>query len=67
MLSSNHFDSKFEYKIFEDIPGGHSFDRIDRKQAKEIRLKIYSHLAKQLNPPKPLKTLEDITKAAYLK
>jgi dipeptidyl aminopeptidase/acylaminoacyl peptidase len=58
---------KFDYKIFEDVPGGHSFDRIDRKQAKEIRLKIYKHLAKQLNPPKQLKTLEDITKAAYLK
>jgi len=58
---------KFDYKIFKDIPGGHSFDRIDRKQAKEIRLKIYDHLAKQLNPPKQLKTLEDITEAAYLK
>lgn len=58
---------KFEYKIFKDIPGGHSFDRIDRKQAKEIRLKIYKHLADELNPPKQLKTLEDITKAAYVK
>ncbi|MCW8848793.1 MAG: prolyl oligopeptidase family serine peptidase [Melioribacteraceae bacterium] len=58
---------KFEYKIFEDIPGGHSFDRIDRKQAREIRLKIYEHLAKQLNPPKQLKTLDDIMKASYLK
>lgn len=58
---------KFDYKIFKNIPGGHSFDRIDRKQAKKIRLKIYSHLAKQLHPPKELKTLEDITKAAYLK
>lgn len=58
---------KFDYKIFEDIPGGHSFDRIDRKQAREIRLKIYSHLAKQLNPPKVLNTLGDITKASYLR
>ncbi|PID62537.1 MAG: S9 family peptidase [Ignavibacteriae bacterium] len=57
---------KFEYEIFKNIPGGHSFDRIDRKQAKKIRLKIYKHLANELNPPKQLKTLEDITKAAYV-
>lgn len=60
-------NKKFEYEIFKDIPGGHSFDRTDRKQAKEIRLKIYSHLAKYLNPPKQLKTLDDINNAAYLK
>jgi dipeptidyl aminopeptidase/acylaminoacyl peptidase len=58
---------KFDYKIFKDIPGGHSFDRIDRKRAKEIRLTIYAHLAKELRPPKQLKTLADITEAAYLK
>lgn len=58
---------KFDYKIFKDIPGGHSFDRIDRKKAREIRLKIYDHLAKQLNPPRKLNTLDDITNEAYLK
>ena len=58
---------KFDYKIFKDIPGGHSFDRIDRKIANEIRLTIYAHLAKELRPPKQLKTLVDITEAAYLK
>lgn len=58
---------KFDYRIFKNVPGGHSFDRIDRKQAKEIRLKIYAHLAKQLHPPVVLRNLEDITKAAYLK
>lgn len=36
----------FEYKIFEDIPGGHSFDRMDTRIAKEIRLSIYAHLGK---------------------
>lgn len=57
---------KFEYEIFQDIPGGHSFDRMDTKKAKEIRLKIYNHLAKHLNPPKRLKSISDINKAAYL-
>ncbi len=56
---------KFEYEIFQNIPGGHSFDRIDTKHAKETRLKIYSFLAKHLNPPKVLKTLNEINQAAY--
>jgi len=56
---------KFEYKVFENMPGGHSFDRIDTKAAKEIRLKIYNHLAKQLNPHNKFKNLQDLQKAAY--
>ncbi|QGY43020.1 prolyl oligopeptidase family serine peptidase [Maribellus comscasis] len=55
----------FEYKIFEDLPGGHSFDRMDTKTGKEIRLKIHQHLAKYLKPENPFKTLEDLQKAAY--
>lgn len=58
---------KFDYEIFEDIPGGHSFDRMDTKIAKEIRLKIYNHLDKYLNPQNKLKSLTDINNAAYLK
>ncbi len=55
----------FEYEIFKDIPGGHSFDRMDTKTAKEIRMKIYRHMAKYLNPDKPFKSLQDLQKAAY--
>jgi dipeptidyl aminopeptidase/acylaminoacyl peptidase len=57
---------KFEYEIFKEVPGGHSFDRIDTKTAKEIRVKIYQFLAKYLSPQKPVKNLEDINRAAYL-
>lgn len=57
---------KFEYEIFKEMPGGHSFDRIDTKVAKEIRVKIYKFLAQYLTPPKPIKSLDDINKAAYL-
>ncbi|MBU1100011.1 MAG: prolyl oligopeptidase family serine peptidase [Bacteroidetes bacterium] len=56
---------KFEYEIFKEMPGGHSFDRIDTKAAKEIRLKIWKHMAKQLNPPKQFNSVKDIQKAAY--
>lgn len=56
---------QFEYEIFQDVEGGHSFDRIDTRIAKEIRLKIYSFLDKYLDPPRKLKTVTDIDKAAY--
>ncbi|QQS38189.1 MAG: S9 family peptidase [Ignavibacteriales bacterium] len=59
-------DKKFEYEIFKDLPGGHSFDRLDTKTAKEIRVKIYKFLAKYLSPPNPINSVDDINKAAYL-
>lgn len=58
-------DKQFEYEIFQDIPGGHSFDRLDTKFAKETRIKIYNFLAKELNPPHPIKNIRDIDRAAY--
>ena len=56
---------KFEYKIFQEIPGGHSFDRLDTKFARETRIKIYNFLAKELNPPRPIQNISDMDKAAY--
>jgi len=56
---------KFEYEIFQDAPGGHSFDRLDIKMAKEIRLKIYKFLAGYLNPPNQFKSVKDLAKAGY--
>ncbi len=57
---------KFEYEIFDNMPGGHSFDRLDTKTARQIRIKIYSFLSKYLDPPVKIKNLEDIDRAAYL-
>jgi len=56
---------KFEYEVFQDAPGGHSFDRIDTKLAKEIRMKIYRFLGRYLKPPRPFKSLKDLEKAGY--
>ena len=56
---------EFEYEIFQDIPGGHSFDRMDTKHAKETRVKIWKFLAGYLNPPQPIKSVSDIDAAAY--
>lgn len=55
----------FEYEIFQDIPGGHSFDRMDTKIANEIRVKINKFLAKELDPPNPIKDVKALKKAAY--
>jgi dipeptidyl aminopeptidase/acylaminoacyl peptidase len=46
---------KFEHKIYKDAPGGHEFNRIDTKLARESRAEVYHFLAKHLNPPSPLK------------
>jgi dipeptidyl aminopeptidase/acylaminoacyl peptidase len=55
----------FTYEIFQNMPGGHSFDRMDYMEAKEIRLKIYNHLNKYLTPPKPFRSVKDLQKAGY--
>lgn len=58
-------EKPFEYEIFENLPGGHSFDRMDTMIAKKIRLKIHKHLAEYLKPDKPFSSLKDLQKAAY--
>lgn len=58
-------NKKFEYEIYQEVPGGHSFDRMDTKIANEIRVKIYKFLAKELDPPTPIKDVKTLKKAAY--
>ena len=40
----------FEAKIYVDAPGGHSFNRLDTKLAKESRREIWRFLARYLVP-----------------
>ena len=58
-------DKTFEYEIYQALPGGHSFDRMDTRQANEIRVKIYRFLAKELDPPHPIRDVSTLKKAAY--
>ncbi|HAA15945.1 MAG TPA: S9 family peptidase [Cytophagales bacterium] len=58
-------EKEFEYEIYEDIQGGHAFDRLDTKVAQEIRVKIYKFLNGYLNPPNPINNRRDLRKAAY--
>ena len=55
----------FQYEIFQELPGGHSFDRQDTKLALSIRLKIYTFLLKYLNPPNSFKNVDEIRDAIY--
>lgn len=57
---------KFEYEIFQDAPGGHSFDRMDTPIAWQARLRVYRHMSKYLKPEKPFNNVSDIKRAAYL-
>jgi dipeptidyl aminopeptidase/acylaminoacyl peptidase len=38
----------FEHKIYEDAPGGHSFERIDTTYARNVRKDLYAFLDKHL-------------------
>lgn len=40
----------FEYKIYDNAPGGHHFNRIDTAVGRGSRKEIYAFLAKQLKP-----------------
>ena len=44
---------KFEYKIYQNAPGGHYFNRIDTQAAKQSRMEVYRFLAGYLKPAKP--------------
>ena len=58
-------NKKFEYQIYENIEGGHIFDRIDTKAGKEIRFKVYKFINGYLNPPKAFQSLKDMERASY--
>jgi dipeptidyl aminopeptidase/acylaminoacyl peptidase len=44
---------EFEYKAYEDAPGGHSFEYIDTAFAKAARREAYKFLARYLKPENP--------------
>jgi dipeptidyl aminopeptidase/acylaminoacyl peptidase len=39
---------RFEYRVYEDAPGGHSFNRMDSKLARESRKEIWAFLRRHL-------------------
>jgi len=59
-------DKEFEYEIYQDFPGGHSFDRLDGKEAREIRVKVYRFLARYLKPARPITSTAELSRAGYV-
>lgn len=45
---------KFDYKIYQDAPGGHYFNRLDTKLAKDSRKEIWRFLTPYLKPANPV-------------
>lgn len=41
---------KFDYRIYQDAPGGHAFNRLDNRLARESRAEIWRFLAGYLKP-----------------
>jgi hypothetical protein len=41
---------QFQYKIYDAAPGGHHFNRIDTKLARDSRAEIYAFLRQYLKP-----------------
>lgn len=58
-------NKQFEYDIYEDMPGGHGFDRIDTRLAREIRFKTYKFIEEYLKPSTKFDSVKDLEKAAY--
>ncbi len=44
---------KFDYKVYQDAPGGHYFNRMDTPLALQSRHEIYVFLARYLHPDHP--------------
>lgn len=49
-------DKKFEYKLYQDAPGGHMFNCLDTMLARESRQEIYKFLAQYLKPSRTAAT-----------
>ncbi len=66
LISALKRESKdFDYKGFEEVDGGHSFDRLDTRIGKEVRLDIYAHMGQYLQPLNTLTSLDELNKVSY--
>ena len=63
--SLKYYKKDFEYEIYPWMPGAHVFERIDSKEATDIRFKTYQFLARYLNPPHTFKNVKELRKAGF--
>ncbi|MBD5379442.1 MAG: S9 family peptidase [Bacteroides sp.] len=63
--SLQHHGKDFEYKIYPPKAGAHLFERIDTKEATDIRYNAYKFLDKYLKPENPFNSPAEMRKAGY--
>lgn len=56
----------FEYKIWEDAPGDHSFERMHTPLAREARVEVYQFMARYLTPENPFSKAGQLVEAWML-
>ena len=64
--SLKHYNKDFEYKVYPKMGGAHQFDRLDTKEACQIRYKTWKFLEQYLDPPYKFKSYGDMRKAGYM-
>lgn len=60
-----HYNKDFEYEVYGPTSGAHLFDRLDTKEASDIRFRTYKFLETYLNPPYPFNSENEMRKASY--
>lgn len=63
--SLEYHGKKFDYKIYGPKVGAHLFERIDTKEATDIRYNAYKFLEKYLKPDTPFNSPSEMRKAGY--
>lgn len=63
--SLKSYGKEFEYEVYPPMPGAHLFERIDTREATDIRFKAYRFLARYLLPPRPFRSPDELRKAGY--
>lgn len=63
--SLNFYNKTFIFKEYPWMPGAHVFERIDSKEASDIRFETYQFMAKYLKPEHPFKNINELRKAGF--
>lgn len=51
----SHGKQGFQFRIYQNAPGGHAFDRMDTPLAREVRREMHLFLARYLQPDRPIR------------
>jgi dipeptidyl aminopeptidase/acylaminoacyl peptidase len=63
--SLKYYNKDIEYKVYGPLSGAHLFERIDIKEATDIRFNVYKFLEKHLAPPATFQDANEMRKTGY--